>query len=371
MPAPEKFWEELFATAQAKPGEIRLEMRALRKHGRPFLLLPLQPRAAAAALQLYPAQTSRARLARNLMRTALGLSMPVGTESVSFTASSDDPFVRFLVSINGKKNGALPPFAILAGNPASDGQRFLILVFDAAQKPIAVVKAGITGRAKSLIEKEESLLHDLAGSITGIPRIRGVCQSSRLRAIAFDFFPGDSPRPRHESSIPPLLTSWLDQKRKITLRDTADWARLEAACPPSHPILPALRRIRDWSLHPALQHGDFAPWNIKVSPTGAWTVLDWERGELIGIPAWDWFHYVVQPAILVEKLRPVFVVQRVEQLLGSPAFRQYAVTSGINGCERELVLAYLLHAAEVINPSEGLNATRELLTALAARWRMA
>ena len=38
--------------------------------------------------------------------------------------------------------------------------------------------------------------------------------------------------------------------------------------------------------------------------------------------------------------------------------------AGIAGCERELVLAYLLHVVEVIKPSEGLAPTRDLLHAL-------
>ena len=37
--------------------------------------------------------------------------------------------------------------------------------------------------------------------------------------------------------------------------------------------------------------------------------------------------------------------------------------------ERDLVLAYLLHAVEVVKPSEGLARTQELLRALRQRWR--
>ena len=106
-----------------------------------------------------------------------------------------------------------------------------------------------------------------------------------------------------------------------------------------------------------------------MSPAGAWTVLDWERGELTGIPGWDWFHYVIQSAILVGHLPTSALVQRVEDLLGSEAFQQYAVRGGIVGCERELALAYLLHVVEVIKPSEGLTPTRDLLRALSACWR--
>ena len=82
------------------------------------------------------------------------------------------------------------------------------------------------------------------------------------------------------------------------------------------------------------------------------------------MPGWDWFHYTIQSAILVERLPTSVLVQRVEGLLGSEAFQRYAERAGIRGCERELVLAYLLHAAEVIKPSEGLAPTRELLHVL-------
>jgi len=99
-------------------------------------------------------------------------------------------------------------------------------------------------------------------------------------------------------------------------------------------------------------------------------VLDWERGELDGIPGWDWFHYVIQPGILVERLSTTDLVQRIETLLAAESFAAYAGRAGILGCERELLLAYLLHAVEVIKPSEGLAATRELLGAMAARWRV-
>lgn len=98
-------------------------------------------------------------------------------------------------------------------------------------------------------------------------------------------------------------------------------------------------------------------------------MLDWERGELAGIPGWDWFHYVLQPAILVERLPVAGLVQRMEGLLRSEAFLAYAERAGIRGCERELALAYLIHAAEVIKPAEGLAATNELRRALAARWQ--
>ena len=96
-------------------------------------------------------------------------------------------------------------------------------------------------------------------------------------------------------------------------------------------------------------------------------VLDWERGDPRGLPGWDWFHFVIQPAILVRKVGIEELILLVETLLSSDAFRAYAQKALIQGFERELLLAYLLHLVEVIRPSEGLKQTCELFNRLNAR----
>jgi hypothetical protein len=54
-------------------------------------------------------------------------------------------------------------------------------------------------------------------------------------------------------------------------------------------------------------------------------------------------------------------------LFSSRPFAEYAVRAGIKGLEWDLLIAYLLHLVEVIRPSEGLAANRELLEAVSAR----
>jgi hypothetical protein len=369
MPASQNSWEDLFAAPEGQEQAVRIKMRLVKKAGRPFLLLPGQPHPAAATMDLYPAQSGRARLARGLLRCLLRASLPLGTGTFSLAIAPGDAFVKFLWSLVGEQGRGAPVLGILAGNPASDGQRFLLLVFDASQRPVAVVKAGLSPRARALVEQEERFLAAVPERTVAVPRLRARFESSRLRALALDFVPGDSPHPRDEAALPPLLTAWVNATRTIVLCVTRDWLRLQEAAPASSLFSSVAERLRGRKVHPAMHHGDFAPWNIKVSPAGVWTVLDWERGELMGIPGWDWFHYVIQSGILVGHLPASVLVQRVESLLSSDAFRQYAARGGIVGCERELVLAYLLHAVEVIKPTEGLAPTRELLEALAARWR--
>jgi hypothetical protein len=119
----------------------------------------------------------------------------------------------------------------------------------------------------------------------------------------------------------------------------------------------ATRRV-----HPVIQHGDFAPWNIKVaSRNGDWHVLDWERGQLEGVPGWDWFHYLIQVSILVQRREVNQTIQAINRLLDSQVFKEYAAKAGINNLETELLLLYLLHTIEVVRPTEGVTRLRGLL----------
>jgi hypothetical protein len=367
-PASQNFWEALFPAPTNSAQSIGLEMRLLRKGGRPFLLLSRQPGPAAATMDLYPAQTLRARAVRTLLRLLLRASLPVGGEKVSLRISLGDPFVKFLSSLVEGPAQPLPALGILAGNPMTEGQRFLVLVFDAGHQPVAVVKTGLSERAQALIEKERSFLSAVPANTAGVPKLRAAFQSPQSRAIALDFCTGDSPRPHQEHALAPLLESWVDRERKVAVTEVPDWVRLEKACA-GNSLFPAVAAlIRGRTTRAAIHHGDFAPWNIKVSPVGSWTVLDWERGELTGIPGWDWLHYVVQSAILVGGLPTSDLVQRLETLLSSAAFQRYAARGDMLGVERGLLLAYLLHVVEVLKPSEGVGATQELLDTLSTRW---
>jgi hypothetical protein len=355
-------WHELFAPAPQNGVTVRL--RVLRKQGRPFLALPPGGRAAAAALTLYPAQTPRARAAKRLLRWLLRVGVAPGAHRLSLTLSPADPFVQFLASLS-QEPSPLPGLAILAGNPGSPGRRFVVLVLDARQRPVAVAKAGLSREARELVGLEKSFLEAIAGK-PGLPTLRGAFQSDRLDALALDFVPGDSPRPRHDPGLPALLWPWVEPAGTVPLAETQDWRQLEAALAGTGGLPPALAGpLRALTLRPVIAHGDLAPWNIKVSPQGAWTVLDWERGHRPGIAGWDWFHYVLQRAILVERQPVRQLVRRLDHLLHSEPFQRYAAHTGIAGFERELVAAYLLHSAEVVKPAEGLPRTLELFHALA------
>ena len=358
------FWSPLLASPG---GGVPVALRLLSKGGRPFLALPAAARPALAVLTLYPAQSARARAAKRILGWLIRCGVSAGTMPARVMVDPGDPFIACLASVAGLNPGAVPACGILAGNPGSAGRRFVVLLFDRAGRPAAVVKAGLTSEARALIRTEASFLDQIVGRLAGIPVTRTRFEGERATALALDFFPGGPTLPDHEASLPALLRPWVDRKRTLPIESAPEWRRL-AAVAATDRLWPGLAAaVRGRAVHPAVTHGDLTPWNIRVSPGGVWTVLDWERGVLDGIPAWDWFHYLVQVAILVERRNLAGLVDRAEELLAAPAFRQYAAEAGITGCERELFLAYLLHSVEVIRPTEGRAITRELLNAMAAR----
>jgi hypothetical protein len=277
-------------------------------------------------------------------------------------------FTRFLASLCGQGVAGLPRFGVLAGNAATPGQRFILLLFDIQARPVAVVKAGLSDRARELVGREERFLSAVPESSLGIPRLSASFEGPGRRAFALDFFAGQSPDTDDRESLPRLLRSWVDTNRQIPIAQTRSWRELKRGCLQNPVFAAVAKKLETGSVAAAIVHGDLAPWNIKVLANGDWMALDWERGDLEGLPGWDWFHYVIQPAILVRRETATATADRLERLFGEAAFQDYARLAGIAGLERALALACLLHHNEVIRPSEGRDQGRALLELLAARW---
>ena len=356
-------WQELF---KRNGGEVvHVEFRVLHKAGLPFLLLPQNAKLAARALSLYPAQSTPARFAKIALRWALRTKLPLPLKTERIEIATDDPFVRFLKELAGAENP--PPIAILPGNPRAPGRRFIVLVFDENQNPSAVVKAGVGEAAIALIEREKSFLASVPEEALGVPRLRASLDNTRVTAFALNFIEGSSPR-AGQMAAHPLLASWIDTSRRMPLHELPVWQRLAASFPMPPSLQESVRETGNRRCHPALMHGDFAPWNVKVSREGAWMALDWDRGETAGVPGWDWFHFVVQSAVLIAREEPLRLARDVEIFLESEPLRAYAERAGITEFRRELLLAYLLYCSNVLMPTEGIDAIRLLLAELTTRW---
>src|SRR6266851_3330702 len=108
-----KFLTRLFRGNAPSGRGLGVTLRLLRRAGRPFLLLPCEPRAAVGTLALYAPQTARAQAARTMLRWAIGLRLPWLGETICFEMLPEAPFVRFLSSLHGAATEP-PRFGILA-----------------------------------------------------------------------------------------------------------------------------------------------------------------------------------------------------------------------------------------------------------------
>lgn len=345
-------WERIFDPPEAKTSSAQVQMRLLRKGGRPFLLMPRSRRLSARALDLYAPQAIIARY----MKWGLGLVSrfisPVGLEDCSIYLRPDDPFAVFLSQLSGITP---PQFAMLAGNANAEGQRCVFLLFDAKGHPVTVVKAGAGTEATRLIAREEAFLKSAPLNVPGIPKLRSSFASERVCAFAIDFFPGASPPAKDQAPLK-ILDAWV-YPAPVAISNLPIWQRLLEGAGAS--LASAARELGPKVVCSAIHHGDFAPWNIKVH-RGTWTVLDWERGELSGLPLWDWLHFLVQPAILVEHAPPSEILARLAHLFRSPLFVEYANRARVTGLELPLTAAYLNYCIHVTCQTEGLEGIKAL-----------
>ena len=58
------------------------------------------------------------------------------------------------------------------------------------------------------------------------------------------------------------------------------------------------------------------------------------------------------------------LINRVDTMLFSSDFQEYARHAEIEGCEKEMLLAYLLYCSEILKPADGFVPIRALLEAM-------
>lgn len=352
-------WQELFASADI--GE-RFTFHSVSRGGKPFLFLPASNTAARRSLDLYPAQSTKARLAKTLLGMCLAVGLRPGLARVSRVISQTDPFAAFLRACSGVDAGEPFSFAVLAGNPSAPGRRHVFLLFDSASQPVAVVKAGLTGKARELIRHERLLLSVFDAKQKGVPRLTNAIETDDWSAFSMDFIAGDSPGDDSSAVLGTIFSSWVNEKSSITVGDTSAWKRLEASLGGGG-FPETIASLATCQVRPVLFHGDFAPWNIKVAD-GRWTVLDWERGEQIGIPMWDWLHHVIQPGVLVRREAADITIARLTELFASADFIQYAKRCQVSGAEWRFTFAYVEYCIRVTRQTEGLPLLERLREAL-------
>jgi len=340
-----------------------LHFTVLKKEGHPILYLPEDRRMADATLRLYPAQRVFARSLVTLIRGFMRIGIPFPREGAYFPIDDDAAFPEFLKRVMpGSKT--VPNFGILANRFKDSGRPHVLLLFDATDRPAVVVKVGTSKEARRLIRVEQELFFPERPHFPCLPEAVGWYEGEYASAIAYRYVEGANPRPPQYGEIGSLLNSWIEDDEASPLTELPVWLRLEVLLRDNPGLESIFEVLQSCPIKPVLAHGDFAPWNIRVSSSGAnseWVVLDWEQATRRGVPGWDWIHFILQYNTLVRHLSPQATLSEIETLWKNPDFQTYSRRTGIETILKELTFVFLLYFLRYCNPRENAVATRTLL----------
>lgn len=346
----ESVWIDLFGRSAGEPSAWRC--RLIRRQGRPLVFLPADARRAAATLDLYAAQSLRARCFKNSLRGLARAGFPLPLPVERLPQPGDAELMQALKSWGVDLGAREPAFGLFVGNGAPSIRRFLLLAFDAAGNPLHVIKLGTGAGARDLVRREREFLANAPPSLQALPALVGGFSSKRVDALVLKHVPGVPPRGVSTPEFARVLNAWLLPQAPVPFFELPALREL-AECPFPESFSAVRARLESLRVSPVLFHGDFAPWNVRVSAAGEWTILDWERASLAGPPGWDWFHFVLQPEVLVHRRAPAALERKVEELLQEPLFQAYAARAIPNGYALDWLIAYLLWMVLVVRPEAG------------------
>jgi hypothetical protein len=344
---------------------MEFQWRLIRRKGQPFLLLPAQSSAARAGVRLYSAQRRIARLGCHILGLKIGASMLRLLPKYNIDADAASAFIVFLRRQTGNACPLIPP-AILFSTRAAEKQRFVMLLCDQNNKPITIVKVGLQPSAHAVIERECAFIQSLPRNTSGAIEVIDQLSTSALSAFSMPYFEGENAR--SDEGLENVLRRWLDADPPTPLEDIPIWQETARACAHTESFAPIGKLLGGCRVRTTIYHGDFAPWNIRVNAAGEWKVYDWERGARRGVPGWDWFHFVLQKSVMVQRQSPKTSAVLLERLITSRRFQEYAEAANINSITKPLVLSYLLRQIFVVKPESGISATADVYSLLSRKW---
>jgi Phosphotransferase enzyme family len=289
-------WEIFF------PPGIRVV--ALPSWSHPRLLVPMTTLVErASASGFYPAFRIRGRLFHWMLRVKAVLAVGARTSTAAPPVVSE-----FLEDV-------LPKARVRAVQVGMKGhaRKCILQLADDSGMVVGYVKCAESPLARQRLRDEFHLLGKLPPGAGPIPLKLG--SVGNYDALLLDVVPGKALRP----IVPPPhkvreFTRALLQPDFYTF-ESHPWVQAHSdRSDEMRRFFEALSR-RTWPV--AIQHGDFAPWNLIEGADGGLTAIDWEYGDYSGFPGLDLAQYVLQVAGLIRRWSPTQAREYViSQLMG-------------------------------------------------------
>ena len=271
----------------------RVRFYCIFKKGNLLLALPKERHLALNTLSLYQPQAWKAR------RLAAGIKLLVKCNlhtrflpSRSFTFRMQGPVAALKADDSG--------FGFLLGNPASK-ERSVILARKTGCE-VVIDKVGLSAPARDSVSNEVSIIRSLPDGLVGLSELRQFEDNDHWSFYGCPLVDGRSPARRHDDLVLSVLQSWFKFSQKKPLIETRQWTKISEYIH-THQLNKGkmlLDGVKNLDVMVGIHHGDFAPWNIKITDAASVVVMDWEYGSCSAPSVWDWMHYLIQRASLVD-----------------------------------------------------------------------
>jgi hypothetical protein len=271
------------------------------------------------------------------------------------------PIESLVHEITGEPN---PVFAFLLGTPGKF-RKLTVQVMRPDGEILGYIKLPLTPEASERIRRESTVLEQLNNSADLRSQVPTLLYAGAWSSGHFLFQSG-GPAELGPIQFGPLCRNFLNKLwnfkrvdkpgsalveevgerwRRVESKLDASWRALAAAV-----LTRASDALQNVNVRCGIMHGDFAPWNTRLS-NGQLYVFDWESATEDAPRLWDVFHYHAQVGSLLRR----------------------RVGTGLEpNCQKSdaaLLLLYLLHSAcdtvqeTSAGSSRSLDYRRELITA--------
>lgn len=334
------------------------------KDGRGYLIPTDSRQTSFKALQLYNAQSLKAKWAKKMV--SVGLKAGISTPLLRKFQTRDR---QYFCNNNGKQSSLLQhfkeilqrddiTFAVSVGTPGAHRKPVLQVLTKQGQI-LGYAKLGWNESTNALVENEAGISRYLSGVSLNSFSVPSVLYSGWWNDHFLCIH--SAPTGKIETAPQSLVSQYFSvlnelkhlHVRWLPLKESSFWTKLVRRSESIRNM--CYRRVTEQGLCRAEEslsnmtlpfhfcHGDFTPWNAQLLNDRPF-LFDWEYADSEGLPGWDLFHFCVQTSWLLEKKRPDDVHKTVMNICTDNHSRKFGFDSFNleDGVIRTLFLLYIL-----------------------------
>ncbi len=191
--------------------------------------------------------------------------------------------------------------SVLVGTPGP-AQKITVELRDPYQRVMAYLKCAERLPALRRLRRERDVLTAIPAGMG--PAVLGYLSLGTMEVLITEPIQGKAPGSTLPVPMPALhLGERMVIPHPLYPLDQHPWVRqLGGAF--VRPVERWMDALSSCSWPVAVQHGDFAPWNIRCSLQGPGIAIDWEYGFAEGFPYLDVAYYVLQVGALIYRWSP-------------------------------------------------------------------